>query len=354
MSDDSPVLRIHSAVIGEGERVLVLGAGPYTIGRGKDCDVVLLEQAVSRQHARIERDDTGYVVIDLDSATGLYVDGERVARRRLHDGQTIKIGDSTLQYVAAAQSQPTLAAGYAPTEIAATPSGPLFSNVSPPKGYEGADTWVGSDSLPSSRPTEMGTEIPTASSGTEAAPHVPAPAPKPIVTPAAAADTDPAAPAPGERPVPPSVPVAAAPAVDERPVPPTVPVAAPVVSAEPVSSRNAPTVLPMHAPPPPQALGSQPPPHDAPMIPPMDPGVSELHMGPVVRGGPSIYELGDAARVGNAQSSSLDLRQDVGLADERPSSSLGGSGMSVGAYIGIFVVGLLIAFGVAVALYGIP
>jgi hypothetical protein len=132
------------------------------------------------------------------------------------------------------------------------------------------------------------------------------------------------------------------------------PVVPPVAPAEPVASSNAPAVLPMHAPPPPEALGSQPPPRDAPMIPPIDAGESELHMGPVVRGGPSIYELGDAARVGRAQSSSLDLRQDVSLVDERPSSSLAGSGMSVGAYIGLFVVGLLIAFGVAVALYGIP
>ena len=48
------------------------------IGRGSECDIVLSERPVSRLHARIERRNQGYLLIDMGSKNGTYVGINRV------------------------------------------------------------------------------------------------------------------------------------------------------------------------------------------------------------------------------------------------------------------------------------
>lgn len=79
-----------------------------TLGRAQDCDIVLPERQISRYHARIERDESGYVLRDLGSKNGTYVNGEAVRGQpyRLRDGDEIELaavlqmgfvsGDATL------------------------------------------------------------------------------------------------------------------------------------------------------------------------------------------------------------------------------------------------------------------
>ena len=62
------------------------------IGRQEDCDIVLDDRQVSRQHARIVRDREGYLISDLNSKNGTFVNGEPVTKdRRLHDGDEVQI-----------------------------------------------------------------------------------------------------------------------------------------------------------------------------------------------------------------------------------------------------------------------
>jgi len=63
------------------------------IGRGSDCDVVLPERQASRQHVQIERDDGGYLLYDLGSKNGTFVNGREVRDEpcRLKDGDEIQI-----------------------------------------------------------------------------------------------------------------------------------------------------------------------------------------------------------------------------------------------------------------------
>ncbi len=76
----------------EGER-WVLDQKRVTIGRAPDCDIVLPRRQVSRHHARIERVDEGYLLRDLGSKNGTYVNGQRVEGEphRLNDGDEIQI-----------------------------------------------------------------------------------------------------------------------------------------------------------------------------------------------------------------------------------------------------------------------
>ena len=76
-----------------------LTLGDLTIGRDGDSEIVLAENTVSRQHARVQRDDQGkWTVMDLGSANGVYVNGMRVQRAILNLGDEIKIGDNYFRF----------------------------------------------------------------------------------------------------------------------------------------------------------------------------------------------------------------------------------------------------------------
>jgi two-component system cell cycle response regulator len=70
---------------------------PMIIGRTKEAEISLPEQGISRDHARIERDVHGNVIIiDLDSTNGTYFDGARITRHILRDGDKIQVGSTTI------------------------------------------------------------------------------------------------------------------------------------------------------------------------------------------------------------------------------------------------------------------
>lgn len=74
-----------------------------TVGRAQDCDLVLPERQVSRYHARIERDEQGYLLRDLGSRNGTLANGEQVRDQlyRLRDGDEISLaGAVRLGFVA--------------------------------------------------------------------------------------------------------------------------------------------------------------------------------------------------------------------------------------------------------------
>ncbi len=63
-----------------------------TFGRGPGNDVVVDKPQISRAHARLVDSDDGWVIEDLGSANGTFVEGERVQRQRLESGQTFSLG----------------------------------------------------------------------------------------------------------------------------------------------------------------------------------------------------------------------------------------------------------------------
>lgn len=75
-----------------------LSREPITLGRAADCDIVLPERQISRYHVRIEWNADGYVLRDLGSKNGTFVNGERVRGQlyRLRDGDEISLA-ATLQ-----------------------------------------------------------------------------------------------------------------------------------------------------------------------------------------------------------------------------------------------------------------
>jgi transcriptional regulator with PAS, ATPase and Fis domain len=68
------------------------------IGRQSSSDVSLIDEAVSREHAVIRRVEDGYVIEDLDSRNGTYVNGLRSKRSALGDAAQVRVGQSHLYF----------------------------------------------------------------------------------------------------------------------------------------------------------------------------------------------------------------------------------------------------------------
>lgn len=64
------------------------------IGRESDNDIVLDDPKVSRQHAKMKIEGDSYVIYDLASSNGTFVNNQRITNEMLQDGDEIKIGDT--------------------------------------------------------------------------------------------------------------------------------------------------------------------------------------------------------------------------------------------------------------------
>ncbi|MDA0321699.1 MAG: FHA domain-containing protein [Verrucomicrobia bacterium] len=73
-------------------------AGDLTFGRSPTCDVVIPEDSVSTSHARITRRGDEYVLVDLDSANGTFMNGARVHEEVLANSAKLRIGTVNFQY----------------------------------------------------------------------------------------------------------------------------------------------------------------------------------------------------------------------------------------------------------------
>ena len=105
--NNNPILVIYKGALAGSRWPLV--SDSMTLGRAKDCDIVLPERQVSRYHARVERDANGYVVRDLGSRNGTAVNGEAVRGMpyRLRDGDEISLaGALQIGFVAGDATMP--------------------------------------------------------------------------------------------------------------------------------------------------------------------------------------------------------------------------------------------------------
>ncbi len=77
--------------------------GEIVIGRSSELDMVLVEDMVSRRHAKITVMDGQIFIQDLGSTNGSFVNGEKVKRARLSEGDRILIGTSIIKLVSTEQ-----------------------------------------------------------------------------------------------------------------------------------------------------------------------------------------------------------------------------------------------------------
>lgn len=89
------LIMVEGDYLGE---IYLLDRGVMAIGRNEDCNIVLLDPGVSRRHAKILLEKDIYVLQDLNSTNGTYVNGERIESHPLQDGDKVSMGGVVLKY----------------------------------------------------------------------------------------------------------------------------------------------------------------------------------------------------------------------------------------------------------------
>jgi hypothetical protein len=95
----SYVLRFISGKYQGGEFPIV-PERQIIVGRSSDLDMVLVEDMVSRKHARIAMQSDQIWIEDLGSTNGTFVNGEKIKRTHLKEGDRVLIGTSILKVIA--------------------------------------------------------------------------------------------------------------------------------------------------------------------------------------------------------------------------------------------------------------
>lgn len=89
-----PVLTM---IVGEMPgRMFRVDEAEMVIGRVPECDVQLTDAGVSRMHAQLEQNAFGVEVVDLGSTNGTFVNGDRVERCTLRDGDKVQLGSTVV------------------------------------------------------------------------------------------------------------------------------------------------------------------------------------------------------------------------------------------------------------------
>ncbi|HMK34594.1 MAG TPA: FHA domain-containing protein [Desulfomonilaceae bacterium] len=90
------VLKFQDAVLEEYK----FDSTPVTIGRRDDNDVVIDNMAVSGHHSAIEFEEpNSYVLVDLESLNGTFLNEKKVNRERIFNGDNVIVGKHVLEFV---------------------------------------------------------------------------------------------------------------------------------------------------------------------------------------------------------------------------------------------------------------
>ena len=90
--------RLATVTVRGVDHDVVLRGDRTVVGRLGSCDICIADVNASREHAAFVRDGAGWAVEDLGSTNGTLLNGDRIDRARLHDGDVIVIGITELVY----------------------------------------------------------------------------------------------------------------------------------------------------------------------------------------------------------------------------------------------------------------
>ena len=228
---------------GGAQRRMEFDKSEVTIGRVQGNDIILPKGNVSKRHSRIVLKDSRFIVVDLKSTNGTYVNGRKITSPLVvKPGDKVYIGDFIL-------TVEDLGAAAYPDAAAAPPRpGPPPLRSSPPPAPSAPSPAVPVPSAPSA-PAPIG---PPPSSGGPPPLQPSAPAPQPAAPPPSAPQPAPApvqvAPAPAPAPQPQVAPPEDQFQLDREPEPPTraprPSVGTPASSPAPAQAKPAPPIAP--------------------------------------------------------------------------------------------------------------
>jgi pSer/pThr/pTyr-binding forkhead associated (FHA) protein len=98
ISEDSKPLDITEKIPRARFGIFELSERAVVIGRSAECDIQLGVQNVSRNHAQVVFHDEEYLIEDLESTNGVFVNGIKVVKCVLRNNDQIEIGGVKLVF----------------------------------------------------------------------------------------------------------------------------------------------------------------------------------------------------------------------------------------------------------------
>lgn len=90
------VIKVRLTLKGRPIRSYTFAQKEVTIGRDPESDIFLDNAGVSRNHAKFELTPGGYIVEDLGSANGTFLNDEQVAKKQVADDDIVRVGKFAL------------------------------------------------------------------------------------------------------------------------------------------------------------------------------------------------------------------------------------------------------------------
>lgn len=105
---DCLIVIYHEDKAQQGKR-LELVEGSAWLGRDAESDLVLLDEGVSRRHARVERREDAWLVMDVGSRNGTLLNGDPLSGvKRLKNGDLLKLGSVIVKYLSGSDLESSL------------------------------------------------------------------------------------------------------------------------------------------------------------------------------------------------------------------------------------------------------
>ncbi|MDY7232281.1 sigma 54-interacting transcriptional regulator [Hyalangium rubrum] len=90
------LLVLSGAQVGQSH---LLAPGSYRLGKSPECDIVLNDKAVSRQHLRLDVSESGVRATDMESHNGSFCEGMRFTELEVRPGAVLKVGATEMKLV---------------------------------------------------------------------------------------------------------------------------------------------------------------------------------------------------------------------------------------------------------------
>jgi DNA-binding NtrC family response regulator len=102
LPDRAPTLHLRrcrfTLTTDQGPQELAFDKGVITVGGMQDNDIIIRDETVSRYHCKIVQEDNGYVLVDLRSTNGTFIDKVRIREAYLRPGCTVSCGRSHMKF----------------------------------------------------------------------------------------------------------------------------------------------------------------------------------------------------------------------------------------------------------------
>ena len=95
---------VRQSAINESPREIAFLRDEFLLGRGENCDVVIPHESISQEHVRIKKLKPGYVIFDLKSKNGTFINGRPIVENLLKEGMSVRIGQIDFVFHAANQT----------------------------------------------------------------------------------------------------------------------------------------------------------------------------------------------------------------------------------------------------------